>query len=191
MEGENPMPDAKNSAIALFREQLRNAHQLLEGTMAAVTQQEAHWAPPGIATPLGATYAHIAISEDGTVNGLLKGAAPLFGSNWAGKAGVSELPPMANPNSPGFPDWSSWSRRVKVDLAKMREYAQAVFSATDQYLASLTDEDLTRPVSLAALGLGESTLGYILTSGLLGHAFSHTGEISCLKGLQGKRGHPV
>ena len=80
---------------------------------------------------------------------------------------------------------------MKVDLAKMREYAKAVYSAMEAYLASLTDSDLNRPISLAALGLGESTVGYVLKNGLLGHAFSHTGEISCLKGLQGKRGYPV
>jgi hypothetical protein len=185
------MPAKKDAAASLLREQLQDAHQLLEGTMADVTQREAQWSPPGLANPLGATYAHIVISEDGTVNGLLKGVAPLFAGNWAGKVGVSELPPMANPNSPGFPDWSSWSRRVKVDLAKMREYAKEVYSAAEAYLASLTDGDLSRPISLAALGLGESTVGYVLTNGLLGHAFSHTGEISCLKGLQGKRGYPV
>ena len=80
---------------------------------------------------------------------------------------------------------------MKVDPTKMREYAKAVYSATEAYLASLTDDDLSRPISLAALGLGESAVGYILTNGLLGHAFSHAGEISCLKGLQGKRGYPV
>jgi hypothetical protein len=185
------MPAKTDAAISLLREQLQDARQLLEGTMADVTQREAQWSPPGLANPLGATYAHIVISEDGTVNGLLKGTAPLFAGNWAGKVGVSELPPMAKPNSPGFPDWSSWSRRVKVDLAKMREYAKAVYSATEAYLASLTDDDLSRPISLAALGMGESTVGYVLTNGLLGNAFSHTGEISCLKGLQGKRGYPV
>jgi hypothetical protein len=117
------MAGKSKQAILLLREQLKAAHQLLEGTMADVTEQEAHWAPPGIAIPLGATYAHIVISEDGTVNGLLKGVAPLFASSWAGKVGVSELPPTPNPNSPGFPDWSSWGRRVKVDLAAMRKYA--------------------------------------------------------------------
>jgi hypothetical protein len=80
---------------------------------------------------------------------------------------------------------------VKVDLTKMREYAKAVCSATEAYLGSLTDDDLSRPISLAALGLGESTVGYVLTNGLLGHAFSHTGEISCSKGLQGKRAIPL
>jgi hypothetical protein len=80
--------------------------------------------------------------------------------------------------------------RVKVDLPALRKYAQAVYAASDEYLASLTDDDLNRPVNLSALGLGESTVGYVLTNGALGNAFSHSGEISWLKGLQGKRGYP-
>lgn len=78
---------------------------------------------------------------------------------------------------------------MKVDLEALRKYAQAVYAASDEYLASLTDNDLNHPVSLSALGLGGSTVGYVLTNGILGNAFSHSGEISCLKGLQGKRGY--
>lgn len=64
-------------------------------------------------------------------------------------------------------------------------------SATeDKGISLLTDDDLNHPVNLSALGLGESTVGYVLTNGVLGNAFSHSGEISCLKGLQGKRGYP-
>jgi hypothetical protein len=184
------MPAKDNKVISFFREELRAAHQLLEGTIEGVTQEQAHWTPPGIALPIGPTYAHIVLSEDGTLNGMLKGSAPLFASSWAGKTGVSELPPPPNPKAPGFPDWSGWSRRVKVDLAKLRQYSKSVYAATDDYLASLSDEDLKRPVSLAALGLGESTLGYVLVNGVLGNALAHSGEISCLKGLQGKRGYP-
>jgi hypothetical protein len=184
------MPAASNRAIVLLREQIQAAHQLVEGTIANVTPEQAHWSPPGVAIPVGATYAHIVISEDGTINGLLKGSAPLFASTWASKAGVSELPPMMNPEKPGFPDWSGWSRRVQVDLADLRPYAKAVYAATDDYLASLTDDDLNRSVDLSVLGLGKSTVGYILINGILGNAFSHGGEISCLKGLQGVRGYP-
>jgi hypothetical protein len=57
------MPAKKDAAISLLREQLQDARQLLEGTMADVTQREAQWFPPGLANPLGATYAHIVISE--------------------------------------------------------------------------------------------------------------------------------
>lgn len=184
------MTTASNKAISLFCEEIQAAHQLVEGTVANVTPEQAHWSPPGIAIPLGATYAHIVLSEDGTINGLLKGGAPLFASTWAGKVGVSEVPPMINPQKPGFPDWSGWSRRVRVDLAALRQYAKAVYAATDAYLASLADDDLSRSVDLSALGLGKSTVGYVLINGILGNSFSHGGEISCLKGLQGVRGYP-
>ncbi|NIS60786.1 MAG: hypothetical protein GTO13_08835 [Proteobacteria bacterium] len=184
------MSTAEKRAISLLREQVQTAHQLLEATFGDVTPEEAHWSPPGKASPLGANYAHVVISEDATMNGLLKGGLPMFASSWSGKVGVSELPPMPNPNAPGFPDWSEWGRRVKVDLPALRKYAQAVYAASDDYLASLTDSDLNRPVNLSPLGLGESTVGYVLNNGILGNALSHTGEISCLKGLQGKRGYP-
>jgi hypothetical protein len=48
---------------------------------------------------------------------------------------------------------------------------------------------LNRPVDLSALGLGQSTLGYVLINGILGNALTHCGEISCLKGLQSARGY--
>lgn len=104
------MSAAENNAISLFREQIKAAHELLEGTIEDVTPEQAHWSPPGKANPLGANYAHVVISEDATMNGLLKGNVPLFASTWAGKVGLSELPPMPNPNPPGFPDWSEWGR---------------------------------------------------------------------------------
>ncbi len=162
----------------------------MEATVGNVTTDEAHWSPPGVASPLVANYAHVVVGEDATVNGMLKGDVPLFASEWAGKTGISELPPGPDPNAPGFPDWSGWSHRVRVDLSAMRKYAEAVYAASDEYLASLTDDDLDRSVDLSVLGLGERSLRYLLTNGILGNAFTHCGEISCLKGLQGKRGYP-
>src|SRR3990172_6172684 len=156
------MAGAERNVISLLREQLKTVHEILEGTMADVTPEQAHWTPPGVALPIGATYAHVIVSEDGVVNGMFRGGAPLFAAAWAGKTGLSELPPPFDPKKPGFPDWSGWSRKVKVDL----------------------------PVVLAALGLGQSTVGFVINNGILGNAFTHCGEISCLKGLQGKRGYP-
>jgi hypothetical protein len=185
------MSQKEEKAISLFREQIKAAHGLLEGTIGDVTPEQAHWSPQGKAMPLGASYAHVVISEDATINGLIKGGAPLFASSWANKVGVSELPPMPNPEAPGFPDWSEWSGRVKVDLETLRKYAQGVYATTDEYLASLTYDDLNRPIDLSALGVGENTVGYILINGILGNAFTHCGEISCLKGLQGFKGYPA
>ena len=184
------MSGAENKNISLLREQVNSAHRLLEGTMNGVTTEQVHWSPPGTAMPLGAHYAHVVISEDGAINGMIKRAPPLCASTWAGKVGVSEFPPMPNPEKPGFPDWNDWSRKVEVDLGKLQEYAQAVYAATDECLASMTDGDLDGPVDLSALGIGEHPVSYLLINGVIGNAYSHCGEISCLKGLQGSRGYP-
>ncbi|MHB8766816.1 MAG: DinB family protein [Deferrisomatales bacterium] len=184
------MTPPPNPALSLLRSQLQAAHGLLEGTIGDVSTAQAHWAPGGLALPIGATYAHVVLSEDATINALFRGGAPLFATAWAGKAGVSEPPPGPDPHAPGFPDWRAWGQRERVDLPALRTYAQAVYAGTDGYLATLQDADLTRPVDLSALGLGPATMEYVLTNGVLGNALTHCGEISCLKGLQGTRGYP-
>ena len=173
---------AQNKTTALLRQQFKQGHEFLEGTMQRVTSEMAHWPPPGKAQPLGANYAHVLISEDFLVNGLLKGAAPLLASTQAGKVGVSELPPQA-------PPWNEWAGRVQVDVEALRSYAQAVYEATDGYVASLSDEDLDRPLDLSAIGFGQQTLGFMLSI-LVFNVHTHTGEIACLKGLQGQQGYP-
>jgi hypothetical protein len=173
------------NAASLLRDQLKQSHEFLEMVMNDVTPQQVHWTPPGIANPLGATYAHLVMGEDGFVNGMLKGSAPLMAGAWAGKTGLSELPPSAPGES-----WYQWGKQVRVDLGALRQYAQAVYGATDQFLASLADGDLTRAIDLSGFGLGNQTLAWTLSNGVLGHVFGHFGEIACLKGLQGAKGLP-
>ena len=182
------MSAAENKAVALLREQYKDATNYLERIVADVTPDDAHWKPPGTALPAGAIYAHVVTSIDAIVNAILKGGAPLFASQWAGKTGLSELPPGPDPAKQGFPDWTGWSRRVTIDLPAHRKYAEAVHAAADGYLATLADADLDRSVDLSAVGLGVVTVRFMLNNAVLGHAFSHGGEISCLKGLRGKKG---
>jgi hypothetical protein len=175
-------------SITLLRNQIKGAHEVLEGTMADVTQTQMDWAPPGIANPLGATYAHHVTSEDWIVQGILQGGAPLFQTTWAGRHGLSELQP-----GPG-PDWGdryrAWTRSVRVDVAAARKYAQAVYAATDAYLATLTAEDLDRTVDLSVFGMGQMPMSWIISSMIVMHIDNSCGEISCLKGIQGARGYP-
>lgn len=124
------------------------------------------------------------MGEDTLLNGMAKGTAPLIATSWAGKTGLSEAPP-----EPGAP-WDQWSRKVKVDLGQMRQYAQAVFANTDEYVASLKEQDLERPIDLSGFGLGQQTLGFFVGNILVQHANNHLGEISCLKGIQGAKGYP-
>ncbi len=175
-------------SITLLRQQSEMAHTVLESTMEGVTNDHAAWMPPGKAQTVGASYAHVVLSEDMIVNGMLSGQAPLFAATWAGKNGVSEPMPM-----PG-PDWESryhgWTQSVKVDIPAMREYAKAVYANTDEYLSSLTPDDLDRTIDLSGVGMGQMDLAGTLSLMVVGHTNNLRGEISAIKGTQGLKGYP-
>ncbi len=168
-------------AISYLRKDMRWAHEWLEATMQDATQEQLDWHPPGKANPLGATYAHSLCSEDAIVHQLLVGDEPLFEGEWKEKTGISD------------PRWGSefeWAREVKVDLEAAREYAKAVYSFTDEYLASLEAADLDRTLDLSEVGFGNKKVAWVFGSLLSAHANNMTGEISTLKGLQGAKGYP-
>ncbi|MEZ4656178.1 MAG: DinB family protein [Caldilineaceae bacterium] len=166
----------RNDVVATLRAHLKGAHEWLEGTLEGVTNEMANSAPKGVVATIGAQYAHVVTFEDYFFNGLLKGGAPIMMSE---NAGVSSPPPMG--------PWSDWGRSVKVSTDDQRAYAQKVYAATDAYLATLTDADLSREFEapFAKLPIGEFVRVIIL------NAHVHAGEISCLKGLQGEKGYPI
>src|SRR5712671_1835249 len=133
---------AASPRAALLRSVVADARSVLDGTMADVSQVQADFTPPGIANPLGATYAHVVWSEDMVVQGMLRQAPPLFASTWSGRTGLSE--PMPSPG-PEWANYAAWTRRVKIDLEALRQYARAVAAQTDAWLAGLGDEELDRP----------------------------------------------
>jgi hypothetical protein len=169
------------NTVSPLKEGIQWAHELLEMVTADVTPEQAHWQPPGIANPLGAIYAHAVLAQDAVVNGMLKGSAPLFAGDWAGKTGV--------PN-PQFQLDLEWARTLELDLPAFREYAQAVYTATNDYLSSLAADDLSREIDLTNMGLGQRSLSWCLNALVISHVNNMIGEISCLKGLQGAKGYP-
>jgi hypothetical protein len=173
-------------SISLLREQLRAAHEYLEETMADVTPELAQWIPPGKATPIGANYVHLVQSEDGIVQAVLQQKPMLGTSTWAEKLGASESQP---PPGTSEEDYFAWTRRVQVDLPAFREYAQAVYAASDDYIAGLSPDDLDEVLDLTAMGMAPVTRAWVLTRYVIGHADNICGETSTMKGLQGARGY--
>lgn len=172
------------SSTAFLREQLREAHDFLDETLGDVTDEELHWLPPGTANPIGATFAHVVMGEDLMINGLVRGVAPLFYTSFAGRFGLSEPPPMPNQG-----DWDAWARKVRVDLPALREYAKAVYENSDEYVASLNDDDLAKDIDLSLFEMGVKPLSWFLGNVVLSHVTTHCGEVACLKGLQGGHGY--
>ena len=169
--------------IDLLRQQFKECNESLDATMQGVTPDQAQWQPAGTANALGATYAHILMTQDRVANVAIKGGAPLASTTWARRVGISESPPTED-----VPAWAQWARLVKVDLDALKAYGHAVQASVDQVLMSLTETDLSRSVRTP---FGTSTVQFLITAVLIGHTHSHHGEISCLKGLQGARGYVI
>src|SRR3989442_13084137 len=84
-------------ASAILRANLADAHWLLEEVVGGLTDEQTHWAPPGTANTIAATYAHVVASEDVFVHETLqRGATPARGG-WRGRDGVSLPAPRRGP----------------------------------------------------------------------------------------------
>lgn len=136
--------------ISLLTQQVKGAHEVVQGTVADLTPEQAQWSPPGKALSAGPLFAHLAASEDLFLN-MMTGRQPLAMGAFAGKTGTSEPPPMGS--------YEDWARRVKVDLPQLSEYVSAVFKNTEAYVASLKPEDLDRELDLTSAGMGKISLG--------------------------------
>jgi DinB superfamily len=171
----------------LLRAALGAAHETLEGTMSDVTDEIANRPAPGSSNSAGSSYAHALLAEDGVVNGILRGQNPLLVSSWAGRTGTDRPMPM-----PGMVegDMGEWYREVKVDLAACREYAKAVYAATEEFLDSADEETLNRTIDMSFVGLGQLPLPVMFSIFVTGHLNNMCGEISAAKGTQGLKGYP-
>jgi hypothetical protein len=127
---------------------------------------------------IGAIYAHAVFDEDGMVTG------PIGGTTVYESGGFKDRAELA---MPGPAQSQEWSQGTAIDVAAFREYAQAVYAATDVFLANVSDENLAAEVDTFS---GKQPLGEFLGTVGLWHITSHQGEISAIKGAQGLRGLP-
>ena len=76
---------------------------------------------------------------------------------------------------------------IRVDLASLHAYAEAVSEAVQGWLASLTPEDLERKLETP---VGELSVIQVMETFVIWHINAHCGEIAALKGCQGVKGYP-
>lgn len=175
----------KNLAIEILVSQLKAAHDSLNQTMDGVTDEVAHFMPPGKANPISGTYAHLVFSEDLFISGFLKKEMPLCETTFKDKTGASEVHPMEWQEA-----YPKWLKEVKLDIKQFNEYAKAVFAATEEYVATLTEEDLEKEVNMSSFGMGSKKTYDFIANLISGHVYPIMGEISVLKGIQGLKGYP-
>ncbi len=168
---------------------VKDAHETFEGIMNEVTDEVAHYKPQGRALPIGSSYVHVLVSEDILLNTWARKKKALIDSEWGEKLGISAPHPVMDEN--WEKNFAEWSKTVKIDLKKAKEYAQAVYAETDKFLESLSDKDLTKmKVDLTTWGLGEWPIMRFIIRILISHLDAVGGEMSAIKGLQGLKGYP-
>jgi hypothetical protein len=172
MEGANLM-DVKTT----LKEQMQALHGTLEAAIGDCPEESLTQKLPGSTiNSIGAIYAHTILGEDGLLNGLIRGGTPVyFAGGWAQKVGLEM------PQGSMEPDWT-----VTLDINLFREYAAAVYNATDDYLATVSDTDLDRVVD-AGFAPPMPVRSFVANI-LAWHVATHQGEISALKGVQGLNG---
>lgn len=160
-----------------LREQMQSLHGTLEAAIGDCSAETlANKLPGSTINSIGAVYAHTIFSEDGLVNGLMRGGTPVyFAGGWAPKVGIDM------PQGGMEPDWA-----ITLDLGLFRQYAAAVYQATDEYIATASDAELNRVIDPGFAP--PMAVQPFVANVLAWHVATHQGEISALKGVQGVDG---
>lgn len=168
---------------SVIREGIAWVHDILERTVADVPESLLHSNPDAATiTSIASIYAHVVLGEDMLVQGFLQQKPPLFqAGGWATTTGV---PPPAGPRME-----PEWARSIRMSLPAFREFASAVYQATDNFVASLSEADIARTLQTGFAG--QQTVAWLLQNIVIWHAATHAGEIAALKGMNGLRGLPV
>ena len=161
-----------------IRRQFVALRRLQDGVMQGTTDEQFNWTPPGTANPIRVAFVHLVSGEDAFI-GAIGGRERLWDSGgWAAKVGISAPPGRGQ-------GWEEL-KAATIPVAPVLEYAAAARAATEAYLATLTPEELDRPVTIFG---GERTVADILAL-LVVHTTGHLGEIAAIKGSQGVQGLP-
>jgi hypothetical protein len=163
-----------------YRTLFTMAHGSLHGAVQGIDAQAGRWEPNDLVPPIQAQYVHIAVSEDTLINAIVRGSAPLCATMFGGRTGWQGEVPITN--------WNAWARAGQINLPMVMEYAHTVFGATEYWLGQIDDMLLQRPCDASLLGMGMLPASAVLNLAL-SNVFLHTGEISCLKGMQGLAGY--
>ena len=167
-------------AVQATKETLGLVHEYVEAAFGDVEGDTLSRVLPGATIgSIESIYLHTVAQEDWAIQELILGKPKLIsGGNWAARLGI------AAPKAGEQPDFTSWNH----DVAAFKEYAQAVFKATDDYLNSITDADLDKQIDW--FGRGTRSAAWVIADTIHVHASFHAGEISALKGVMGLKGLP-
>ena len=164
---------------AVLSASLGFAHQLTFAVVGDCTPETLARRGEGTVESAGAILAHAIMSEDYFIQAMMQSKPLLYTSGgFDASLNLGTDRPVQTPE---------WAAKIKLDMATFTPYMQAVFAATDAYVAGLSEADLDREVQGPT---GKQGLGTFLAGIGVFHLTEHLGEIAALKGVQGLKGLP-
>jgi hypothetical protein len=167
------------NGIDATRETIGLVHDYLEAAIDGCEPETlAHVFPGATIGAILPIYIHAVDSEDWCFQQLIQKKPKLIESGkWYERWGVA-------PPQPGKEvDWNN----VTVPLSEVRDYAKAVYAATDEWLNGATEADLDLQVDWHS---GPKSAAWVIADTVHVHLSFHAGEISSLKGVMGLKGLP-
>lgn len=169
------------STIDFIRSGLRQLHQTYDDAIADLSDEQMHWLANESGVSIAFVLWHYVRTEDNIINFVLQGKPTVWiEGGWDQKLGLHRTA-----QGTGMSLQDAQALRIR-DKAAFQDYMRAVWKATDEYLATLTDDDLQRVITVKPLG--EMPVLNAIGTMCLTHGFAHSGEIAHLRGLMGLRG---
>jgi hypothetical protein len=163
-----------------LRQAMRNQHNQIDQAVKDLTPGQLHWVPPGTkANHIGFTLWHYVRTEDNVVQFILQDRKPTV---WIEGGFYQRFGLDRVLQGTGMTTDDANALRLPP-IAEWLEYQQAVWQATDAYLASVSDEALDRTVQVKPLP--EMAARQALATICLTHGHAHFGEVCMLRVLQG------
>jgi len=166
----------------LLRRSLRSMHELLDKATGDMTAANLNFRPSEGGVSAFFSLWHYVRTEDNIVNWVVQQRPTVWLSgDYHEHFGLPR-------NSQGTGMTEDEANAVQVtDVAKWREYQQAVWKATDDYLSAMSAAEFdSRRVTIKPLpemSLWDGLFGVCLT-----HGYRHVGEIEYVRGVQGLGG---
>ncbi len=140
------------------------------------TAEQLHFVPPNGSHSIAWCLWHTARVEDLIINGRVHSGPVLWNAAWAERVGLP-----AEGFGTGMTDAEAQQIHIR-DMDAFAAYQEAVWAATETFLAAADDDALDREIPSRT---GTETVGEAILLHMIGHFNGHRGEINTLRGMQG------
>ena len=156
-------------------------HRLITHVTSDITDDQANHVPPGGHQNIAFSLWHYVRTEDNVANFVVQRKPTVWlDGKWPEKFGL-------DPKLQGTLFTDDQARAFRINgFAEFRRYMADVFKTTEDFVATLSDEESKRTVTVKPLG--EMTVLQALSGVGMTHGYRHLGEIEFAKGLVAAKG---